>query len=183
MIYYIADLHFGHERVIQFSERPFESLEEMDRILLESWRAVVKDEDEVYILGDLIYKSDDPEKYLKQLTGHLHLIRGNHDKYIKKPECQKYFESVDDTKTIADEGRRVFMSHYPHAEWPGYYRNAIHLFGHIHNRQNDAYFIMQKLPNCYNVGADVIGYAPRTLSQIIAIGGKTPENIKGLGEK
>lgn len=176
MIYYIADLHFGHERVIQFSERPFSSLEEMDRTLLENWRAVVKDEDEVYILGDLIYKAEDPERYLRQLTGRLHLIRGNHDKYIKNPNCQKYFESVDDAKTIADEGRRVFMSHYPHAEWPGYYRNAIHLFGHIHNRQNDAYFIMQKLPNCYNVGADCIGFTPRTLSQIIAFYGEKRED-------
>ncbi len=172
MIYYIADLHLGHEKVIQFSERPFSSLEEMDRMLIANWRAVVRPEDEVYILGDLIYKSDNPEKYLKQLTGRLHLIKGNHDTYIKKPECQKYFESVDDTKQIADNGRRVFMSHYPHAEWPGYYRNAIHLFGHIHNRENDAYRIMKSLPNNYNVGADVLGFTPRTLDEIIAIFGE-----------
>ncbi|MCM1164751.1 MAG: metallophosphoesterase family protein [Lachnospiraceae bacterium] len=167
MIYYISDLHLGHEKVITYSERPFSSLEEMDRTLIANWRAVVRPDDEVYILGDLIYKAPDPKIYLEQLTGRLHLIKGNHDSYIKNQSCRQFFESVDETKTIADEGRRVFMSHYPHAEWPGYYRNAIHLFGHIHNRDNDACKIMKVLPNNYNVGADCIGFTPRTLSQII----------------
>ena len=30
MIYYIADMHFGHENVIHFDDRPFADTEQMD---------------------------------------------------------------------------------------------------------------------------------------------------------
>ena len=30
MIYYIADMHFGHENVIHFDDRPFAHTEQMD---------------------------------------------------------------------------------------------------------------------------------------------------------
>lgn len=169
MIYYTADLHLGHENVIKFSGRPFSSLEEMNKTLIENWRAVVQPEDDIYVLGDLIYKCNDPEMYLKQLTGKIHLIRGNHDTFLKDKALERYFESIDDMKTIADEGRRVFLCHYPMAEWPGYYRNAIHLFGHIHNNRNRACEIMEQLPNNYNVGVDLLGFVPMTLDQIIAL--------------
>lgn len=167
MIYYTADPHLGHENVISFCSRPFSSVEEMDKMLIESWRAVVKPNDDIYVLGDLIFKSADPEAYLRQLTGKIHLIRGNHDTFLKNKALERYFVSIDDMLTIADEGRRVFMCHYPLAEWPGYYRNAIHLFGHIHNSKNEAFRIMENVPNSYNVGVDCIGFTPLTLTQIL----------------
>lgn len=80
--------------------------------------------------------------------------------------------SIDDILTVADEGRRVVLCHYPLAEWNGFYRGAYHLFGHIHNAKNRAAEIMATLPRCYNVGADCIGYTPRTLTQIIEMFGK-----------
>ena len=42
---------------------------------------VVTDKDQVYILGDFAFKNEIPvSEYTKRLKGHLHLIRGNHDK-------------------------------------------------------------------------------------------------------
>ncbi len=180
MIYYIADPHLGHENIISFCGRPFSSVEEMDKMLIANWRAVVQPKDDIYVLGDLIFKSQDPEKYLKQLTGRIHLIRGNHDTFLKNEALARYFVSIDDMLTIADEGRRVFLFHYPVAEWPGYYRDAYHLFGHIHNAKNRAAEIMETLPRCYNVGADCIGFTPRTLDQIISLFGEkeTEEQTK-----
>lgn len=172
MIYYIADPHLGHENIISFCGRPFSSAEEMDKMLIANWRAVVQPNDDIYVLGDLIFKSPNPEAYLKQLTGRIHLIRGNHDTFLKNKALERYFVSIDDMLTVADEGRRVFLCHYPVAEWPGYYRDAYHLFGHIHNAKNRAAEIMETLPRCYNVGADCIGFMPRTLTQIIEIYGK-----------
>lgn len=172
MIYYIADPHFGHENIIRFCGRPFSNVEEMDKMLIANWRAVVRPDDDIYVLGDLIFKSQDPEAYLKQLTGKIHLIRGNHDTFLKNKALERYFVSIDDILTIADEGRRVVLCHYPLAEWNGFYRGAYHLFGHIHNAKNRAAEIMATLPRCYNVGADCIGFTPRTLTQIIEIYGK-----------
>ncbi len=167
MIYYTADPHLGHENIISLCSRPFSSVDEMDKMLIKSWRAVVKPNDDIYVLGDLIFRSKDPEAYLKQLTGKIHLIRGNHDTFLKNKALERYFVSIDDMLTIADEGRRVFMCHYPLAEWPGYYRNAIHLFGHIHNNRSETSKIMETVPNSYNVGVDCIGFTPLTLTQIL----------------
>ncbi len=52
MNYYIADTHLGHENVLKFDNRPFSSVDEMDEILITQWNAVVKDTDDVYIIGD-----------------------------------------------------------------------------------------------------------------------------------
>ena len=37
MIYYIADMHFGHTNVICFDDRPFADTEQMDEVLIQNW--------------------------------------------------------------------------------------------------------------------------------------------------
>lgn len=167
MNYYISDLHLGHANIIRLSNRPYSNIEEMDEDLINKWNCTVTQNDDVYILGDLIYKSSDPEKYLKRLNGKLHLIKGNHDTFLKNPTCRKYFESIDVYKEIDDNGKRVILFHYPIVEWNGFFRNSVHLYGHIHNNINATNDIMSKIPNCYNVGADLLGFTPRTLDEII----------------
>lgn len=167
MIYYTADTHFGHENIINHCSRPFADVEEMNEVIIGNWRGVVRPDDDIYILGDLIFKSSEPQSLLKQLTGRLHLIKGNHDTFIKKTECREFFKSVDDLLEVDDEGRRVILCHYPLAEWNGFYRGAYHLYGHIHNNDCEAQKIMAKIPNCYNVGMDCLNFLPMTLTQII----------------
>ena len=36
MIYYIADMHFGHTNVIRFDDRPFADTEQMDEVLIQN---------------------------------------------------------------------------------------------------------------------------------------------------
>ena len=55
MIYFTADMHFGHKAIITMQNRPFESVEEMDRVLLQNYNAVVHKDDTVYILGDICH--------------------------------------------------------------------------------------------------------------------------------
>ena len=52
MIYYIADMHFGHENVIRFDDRPFADTEQMDEVLIQNWNERVTADDTVYVLGD-----------------------------------------------------------------------------------------------------------------------------------
>ena len=52
--FYISDCHFGHNNVIQYDKRPFASVDEMDEIMIENWKKRVKEEDEVYIIGDFV---------------------------------------------------------------------------------------------------------------------------------
>ena len=56
-IFFTSDLHFGHENVLKFDDRPFETVEEMDEELIRRWNNKVDKGDLVYVLGDLIWKS------------------------------------------------------------------------------------------------------------------------------
>lgn len=171
MNYYTADLHLGHENILRLSKRPFASVEEMDEMLIKNWNSTVGADDNVYIVGDLVFKSryNGADYYLKQLNGHKHLIIGNHDgKMLKQPNINRYFESIQLMADINDNGKRIILCHYPLAEWNGFFRGAYHFFGHIHNTKNETYEIMKKIPNAFNVGVDVQGFYPRTADEIIS---------------
>ena len=167
--FYISDLHFGHANVIEFDKRPFSDVEEMDRMMIWYWNQRVTDEDDVYILGDFQWRSGKgPVWYLKQLKGRKHLIIGNHDaKMLKDEKAMTYFESCERIMYVKDNGRDVILCHFPMAEWSGYHRNQIHLYGHIHGRLSDTCLIMRNRRNAYNAGACINFYMPCTLDEII----------------
>ena len=169
MIYYIADLHFGHSNIIKLCGRPYADAYEMDCAMVDNWNSVVDVTDDVYIVGDFCFGSKRPvTEYLYQLKGRKHLIVGNHDKVIMKdPDALSCFETVFQMQTIRDNGRKIFLCHYPVAEWPGYYHGMIHFYGHIHNNECVTKDIMSGIPNAYNVGADLLGFTPRTADYII----------------
>lgn len=169
MNYYISDLHLGHFNIIGHSHRPFATVEEMDKVLIDNWNSVVTDKDDVYCLGDLMFRAKNPESYLKQLKGRIHLVRGNHDNYLKDKSLHRYFASIDDYLRIKDGDTTLILFHYPIAEWDGFFHDSVHLYGHIHNSVNDTKKVMDGIKNCYNVGADVLGFTPRTLKQIMEI--------------
>lgn len=81
MIYFTADHHFGHERILEYDpDRPFSDIEEHDRSLIELWNRSVDMNDWVIHLGDFSLTS--PERTVeicRELNGHIILINGNHD--------------------------------------------------------------------------------------------------------
>jgi len=79
--FFTADTHFGHANIINYSNRPFATVEEMNETLIRSWNSTVSPEDCAYILGDFAYRSAKPiEEYLKRLNGEKHLLSGNHER-------------------------------------------------------------------------------------------------------
>ena len=58
--YYTSDLHLGHAEIVGMSGRPFSCVREMDEALIRNWNSRVCKNDDVYIIGDLIYKSECP---------------------------------------------------------------------------------------------------------------------------
>jgi calcineurin-like phosphoesterase family protein len=51
--FYISDLHFGHQKCIDFDSRPFKSLDDMHETMIQNWNSVVSKGDLVYVLGDM----------------------------------------------------------------------------------------------------------------------------------
>ena len=86
MNYYIADTHLGHDNIRKLSNRPFNTVEEMDEVIINNWNRRVADNDDIYILGDFSYKGKDPISYLKPLKGRKHLIVGNLDGKLLKSQ-------------------------------------------------------------------------------------------------
>lgn len=169
MIYYTADLHFGHANVIRFDQRPFESVEEMDRTLIENWNKRVTDKDNIYIAGDLIYKSEKPaEWYLEQLHGIKYLVIGNHEQAVLSSEKARCcFEAIDKMMHITDGKCQICMCHFPIVEWNGYFRNHYHIFGHIHNARNRAFDVMSEEPRALNAGCMINEYMPVTFEELL----------------
>jgi calcineurin-like phosphoesterase family protein len=166
MIYYIADTHFGHANIIKLDGRPFKTVEEMDKVLIQFWNNKVQDTDDVWIIGDFAFRNAESVAfYAKQLRGRKHLIMGNHDKLT--PEDKKYFVSIDTLRTISDNGRKIVLCHYPLAEWDGFFRGVYHIYAHIHNNTNEAYYNMKTKERALNAGCMINMYQPVTLEELI----------------
>lgn len=171
MIYFTSDLHFGHSNIIKLCNRPFATVEEMDRALMEGWNKKVKKCDTVYIIGDIIWDKKLVEYYITRLNGKKILIPGNHDhNWAKNTDYHKYFLQVTKYLEINLGGHPVTLCHYPMLEWresreerkTGY---LIH--GHIHNRVSEDYLPLYKSFNALNAGADINGFVPVTFEELV----------------
>lgn len=196
MKYYISDLHFGHKNVINFDKRPFETVEEMEHVIITNWNKKVKNSDIVYILGDFCFKS--PTEWIRLLSilnGEKHLIIGNHDENRLNNEIIRMFKTVQFYKEVKDCGRKVILSHYPILFYKqAYSSNTYMLFGHVHNKTEEVKFVDKYIKdlqeNCslnyaklYNVGCMMpyMNYTPMSLDEIIL--GNCPNGETVLADK
>ena len=53
-----SDTHFFHNRIIQYEDRPFANAMEMNEQMIERWNSVVRKDDLVYHLGDVMLNVD-----------------------------------------------------------------------------------------------------------------------------
>ncbi|HFI0446505.1 TPA: metallophosphoesterase [Streptococcus suis] len=171
MIYFIADTHFYHKNVIDFCSRLFSNVEEMNECLVNNWNRTVKASDEVYILGDFLYKGTGQQanNLLQSLNGRKYLIKGNHEHYLKSDDFDiALFEWVKDYHTFNYQKTKFVLFHYPILEWEGYYHKAVHLYGHVHNNKTD--YFREILGNrALNVGADLINFTPISIDDVLRI--------------
>lgn len=166
-ILYISDLHLFHDRMIELCNRPFNDAAEMNQAIIDNWKTKVCSNDTVYILGDVgMYHAKEIADIMNALPGKKILITGNHDKRnLKNAEFRRAFCKIKPYDEIWDKNRKVVLFHYPIEEWDGYFRDFYHLFGHVHNKDSQIQFHIQK----FNVSADVIGFEPKTLDELIEI--------------
>lgn len=79
--YVISDTHFDHEKILEFTNRPFKTVGEMDNTLIENWNNIITNDDTVIHCGDFAFGgSEEIRNYASQLNGNIILIRGNHDR-------------------------------------------------------------------------------------------------------
>ena len=181
-VFFTADLHFGHENVLRFDHRPFQTVEEMDADLIRRWNAKVGKGDLVYVLGDFIWKTstNDAPALIKSLNGQVILIKGNHDRFLHNAAAKKALAGLkdyDDICVTLEDGsqRRCILSHYFIPFYIGHRYKAIHLHGHSHNTEesDEERRIIKELKEkgydlrVYNVGCMYWNYEPVTLDEIL----------------
>lgn len=178
MIFFTSDTHFRHERVLQFSRRPFASIEDMDAALVRNWRDRVSDDDVIYHLGDVAWKTNASVRALiGDLPGTKHLLVGNHDhSFTRKLAAWASVQSYLELQVDRPAGDRLLLvlCHYPFAVWRDSHRGSLSLHGHSHGTFP---------PSCQqmDVGVDCTAYAPISLPEVLArLQGFAPHEHKDM---
>lgn len=183
MIYFTSDLHLGHANAIKFTNRPFQSVEQMNDGLIRNINETVMANDELWILGDFAFKVNmaAAKQFRDQINCKtVHMITGNHDKDYTRDHI---FQSVQPYKELKTEYGKFILFHYPIYEWNGAHNGTIHLHGHIHstgsyNTANLQKRYIDRFPEksfmkdstlglrIYDVGVDANNYRPISITQI-----------------
>jgi calcineurin-like phosphoesterase family protein len=153
-----ADWHLGEDR-LQIIGRPQASGEEMIEELVAKHNALVKPDDEVFVVGDVCYqKKPECVELVARFNGIKTLIRGNHDRDIPDEVFSRYFEQIlpDGAGVQLDiEGIPCYITHYPTQGMA----TCFNLVGHIHTA-------WKYQLNMLNIGVDVHHFRPVNLDSI-----------------
>lgn len=115
MTYFTADLHFFHKQVISYCNRPFYSVEEMNKKLIENWNKTVRKNDIIYILGDFAFCGIEKTKLIvSHLNGDKRFVKGNHDPSSKKLFEIGFTQVYENERVRLNNHREVLMSHFPY---------------------------------------------------------------------
>jgi len=149
MDYVLADTHFYHSSIIDYCERPFSSIEEMNERIISNINEVIQPSDNLWHLGDW----GGPEISFEQVITtrnrikckNILLIRGNHDKLIcGNPALRLLFTKIWNYYEGEFLGHHFLFTHRPTDFIPSWENslyeklkkenpNLIALHGHTHN--------------------------------------------------
>lgn len=160
MNYFISDLHIGDINIIMYEHRPFKNILEMRKTIVKSWNNKIKDEDTVYLLGDIGDIS-----ILNELNGKIVIVCGNHDNYN---EIKDVFPNIEISKyPIMVDG--FWLSHEPITFMPKECP-YLNIHGHLHSLiygTEDRTWIGGN--RYFNVSVERVNYTPISQEEIARI--------------
>ena len=167
-LFVTADTHFGHKNVIQYCNRPFSSIEEMDETIIRNWNSVVMPSDTVIHLGDFaLGPKGSLAHYVEQLNGTILLMKGNHDR------TASFWRQFDPKIKMLEYGyclpamthgySGIIFSHRPMelSQIPDGYVN---LHGHIHSTPTNRKY---NYPPHIDCGVDYWNFTPQSIKTIL----------------
>lgn len=161
--WFISDSHFSHKNIIDYCNRPFLSIEEMNDALIYNWNKIVKNNDRVFMLGDFALCGKDKIIEIGQkLKGRKILILGNHDGASLSTYYNAGFEMVSKFPIIFQDF--FILSHEP-IEFLPLNTPFVNIFGHVHN---DARF-PTITPRGVCVSVERWNYMPVEFNQLISL--------------
>lgn len=163
-IFFTSDTHFGHSKILEHEpeRRPFDTIEQHDNFIIESWNSVVRPTSTVYHLGDFSFRSTHHVGwYLNKLKGKIILIRGNHDDHGKNCawDQRHLFESAHEALYIKINKVKIYLLHYSCRVWRSSHHGSFHLHGHSHGA-------LPELGRSMDVCIALNGYRPFSFEQV-----------------
>ncbi len=163
-VFVTSDTHFHHARIIDYCQRPFSDVDEMNEELVRRWNSAVKEDDVVFHLGDFSFgKLAQVKRVVAQLNGYKILILGNHDRDATVMR-RSGFDEVHENLYLRHCGVDLFMTHFPVC--PDLKSDLV-LCGHVHERWKTAR--LQGTP-AVNVGVDQWRFTPQEMQVIVSAG-------------
>jgi len=161
MDFFISDCHFGHKNIIKYMNRPFESVEDMDNSMIDSWNSVVSHSDRVFLVGDAFLCDENrAADIMDRMNGYKILIAGNHDRSKKTMLSMGFNEYHRELSYDFGDMGVALMNHYPLPDTVIKEKGFDFLIhGHLHHPPH-----VQGLK--VNVAADLINFIPKDSNYI-----------------
>jgi len=177
MKYFSSDWHLGHDNVVKFSGRPFDSIGAMNELIISNAINVLRPGDELYFLGDLAWRRYNFEGFFDRWPKNVafHWILGNHDKQWQpfKDKCA----SISELKKINIGENTVILCHYPMLTWHKSHYNSWMLFGHHHMNSHGTKDLETKATGkMLNVNVEFNNFMPYSENEVAKIMEKKPDN-------
>jgi calcineurin-like phosphoesterase family protein len=164
MDYLISDLHLDHDNIIDYCDRPFSSVEEMNETLVEHWNSLISPTDEVLYGGDLTIRTSAGAllDWLDELNGEIIFLLGNHDGTV--------VEGLDQVQFVTDfqfthRGVPFYAVHDP-VDGPSNPKGWL-LHGHHHNNWPDEFPFVDHDTRSVNFSAELLDYRPLATDRLV----------------
>lgn len=158
-IYFSSDFHLSHYKIIQYCNRPFASIAEMNDTIIKNFNSIITPNDYLYHLGDFCMggKYEYVASLVRRLNGRKIFLTGNHDntKHLIQLQNDNLIENWHDVLGIFINKQYIWLSHYPHLSWNKSFHGSWHFFGHVHNKN-----VKGISGPAINVGVDVWNFMP-----------------------
>ena len=153
MYFFTSDEHYGHDKVREYTHRPFFTWQEMDEELIRRHNSKVKKGDTVIHAGDFTLRGKVfAEDIIKELNGTHIFLQGSHDYWLKKINALQIWErKLNDIYVV--------VCHYAMRTWPRSHYGSWQLYGHSHGN-------LKPFENQYDIGVDNNNYYPVSLNEL-----------------
>ena len=156
MDYFTSDLHNNHKNIIAYCQRPFHDLAGMRRALAKHWNEVVKNDDRVFLLGDVW----DPA-ILEDLQGSITIVLGNHDNYNR---IHRMFPAIEISRYPILLNPHLLLSHRPVETVAD--TDILNIHGHLHAAEFLPDATWWDGNRWYNCCTDLHDYTPVSLDEV-----------------
>jgi calcineurin-like phosphoesterase family protein len=184
-LFFTSDTHYHHKNICRGvtswtggldATRPFDTLEQMDNLIVNNINEVVGQDDILVHLGDWSFGGFEYVTEFRNRINcdNIYLILGNHDHHIERNRQNvqtlfnktSHYEVLFVTDEDSDDLNYEFvLSHFPIVSWHDMNKGRFHVFGHVHLPRSRKIMPGRSM----DVGMDGNNLIPYELKEVVAI--------------